>query len=64
MSDWQRDYIAWHIATEHPWDLALHMEALALTVDGMRREIAEAIEPAVAAAAARLARTFSAGFLR
>lgn len=39
MESWVPAFIAWHVATEHPWDLALHLEA----VSGYIREDLEAI---------------------
>ena len=45
--NWQREFIAWHIATDHPWDVRLHMEAMTLRLQGLGRSIAEALYPVI-----------------
>jgi hypothetical protein len=44
-------FMDWHVRTEHPWDLALHMEAMSLSIEGFSRELGEVLRPAVDRAA-------------
>jgi hypothetical protein len=47
-------YIDWHLRTEHPWDVALHMEAMSNQIDAFGRTLGEALKPAIDKAAAAM----------
>ncbi|HEX6620215.1 MAG TPA: hypothetical protein VF024_11180 [Solirubrobacteraceae bacterium] len=55
MASWERGYLAWHVATDHPWDLALQVEATDLEMAGIGREIGERLRPVIDAAAISIA---------
>lgn len=42
-----RGFLAWHVATEHRWDYALHLEAMSGCVREVQEEIAARLLPAV-----------------
>lgn len=59
---WSR-FVDWHLRTEHPWDIALHREAMRLSVEGLQRVIGEELLPAVNKAADAM-RAFSAAYAK
>ena len=56
MTTWQAEFIDWHLRTEHPWDMALHMEALTLGALAIATEIHDRLLPTVEKAAESLRR--------
>lgn len=51
---WWAAFLRWYVETEHPWDVALYMEAMAMDAEGFRREIAMRLAPTLERAAANL----------
>ena len=47
-------FLDWHLRTEHPWDYRLYREAMTMSMDGIRREVAEVLSPAIEKAAAAI----------
>ena len=49
-------FLDWHVRTDHPWDVALHVEAMSLSTEAFARQLGEALRPTMDRVAAALAK--------
>lgn len=47
-------FMDWHVRTDHPWDYALRIEAMGLSIAGVAEAIGEQLRPALERATAAI----------